>query len=176
MLEHRFATEENGGEKTTLVFRYGDLEKRSTFREEVRIDLFEGGDLGYRYAWGMPEGEFRDRSRVRMRRIGHGFEFSPHIAVQVKDYEKALDFYRNILGMETVHQGKSESELMSGEMHFHVEKSDMGFCHFEFRAWDLADARNRLERAGCELQTIQTPERGESYLVKDPYGLRFHIF
>jgi hypothetical protein len=34
---------------------------------EIAIDLHPGGDLGYRFAWGLPGGEFAPRSGVRMR-------------------------------------------------------------------------------------------------------------
>jgi hypothetical protein len=53
----------------TLIFGIGAPEARNTFREEIAMDLHENGDIGYRYFWGMPGGEFKERSGVRMIRF-----------------------------------------------------------------------------------------------------------
>ncbi|MBS1911949.1 MAG: hypothetical protein JST22_08195 [Bacteroidetes bacterium] len=50
----------------TYVFAHGDVEERDMFREEITLTLHENGDIGYNYAWGLPGGEFADRSAARM--------------------------------------------------------------------------------------------------------------
>lgn len=60
-----------GGSQHTYVFGIGDPAARDTFRCEVSLDLFESGDLGYRYAWGLPGGDFAERSGVRLRQERH---------------------------------------------------------------------------------------------------------
>lgn len=50
----------------SFVFGHGDLANESSFREEITFDLWKNGDLTHRYAWGMPGGEFKDRSGARM--------------------------------------------------------------------------------------------------------------
>lgn len=60
-----------GGSQHTYVFGIGDPADKEAFRCEIALDLFESGDLGYRYAWGLPGGEFADRSGVRLRREVH---------------------------------------------------------------------------------------------------------
>jgi hypothetical protein len=52
----------------TLVFGLGDLGSQHDYRQEVSIDLFRDGSLGYRFAWGFPGGEFSPRSGVRLER------------------------------------------------------------------------------------------------------------
>ena len=52
---------------TTLVFGAGDRDDPGSFREEIAIDLHDDGSMGYRFAWGLPGGDFADRSAVRMR-------------------------------------------------------------------------------------------------------------
>jgi hypothetical protein len=54
------------GTSATLVF--GSGERADALRIEVAFDLWPDGDVGYRYAWGLPGGEFLPRSSVRMSR------------------------------------------------------------------------------------------------------------
>ncbi len=37
------------------------------------------------------------------------FEFSPYIAVQVKNYDRAIAFYKNVMGMEFVEAKGSDT-------------------------------------------------------------------
>ncbi|MBL4844198.1 MAG: hypothetical protein JKY65_01620 [Planctomycetes bacterium] len=60
-----------GESEHTYVFGTGDPSAGDTFRCEISLDLHENGDLGYRYAWGVPGGEFAERSSVRMRKERH---------------------------------------------------------------------------------------------------------
>ena len=55
----------NGAEKI-FSFRCGDLNNTNSFREVVSLDLWPNGDLSYRYSWGMPGGDFKERSGARM--------------------------------------------------------------------------------------------------------------
>jgi catechol 2,3-dioxygenase-like lactoylglutathione lyase family enzyme len=101
------------------------------------------------------------------------FELSPHIAVQVSDYEKALAFYRDLIGMEIIEHGDDESELRCGPIHFHMERSEAGRTFFEFKVDDAEEARRLLEERGCTTAPTHLPK---SYLVADPFGLRYHIW
>jgi hypothetical protein len=56
------------GIDTTLVFGSGDPGDERVHRVELAIDLWPDGALGYRSAWGLPGGDFRPRSQVRMER------------------------------------------------------------------------------------------------------------
>jgi hypothetical protein len=57
------------GEKDIIIFGYGDSEDNSMFREEIDIELFDNGTLGYNYYWGMPDGVFMKRSSVKMKKV-----------------------------------------------------------------------------------------------------------
>lgn len=65
VLEHklRLITEVPGGVRAT--FGFGDPHDRASFREEIRIE-FQYDQLQYSYAWGMPGGEFAERSGCRL--------------------------------------------------------------------------------------------------------------
>ncbi len=67
VLEHRFRREEAAdGSFHAFVFGYNEVGDRESFRQEIAIELWENGDIGYRYSWGLPGGEFEPRSSVRM--------------------------------------------------------------------------------------------------------------
>ena len=46
----------------TVVFAFGSRDDRDSFREEIAISLSKSGTLTYAHAWGLPGGEFADRS------------------------------------------------------------------------------------------------------------------
>ncbi len=50
-----------------LVFGYNDRNDDKSFREEVKMELYSNGDVGYHYSWGMPGGDFAERSGVIMK-------------------------------------------------------------------------------------------------------------
>ena len=101
------------------------------------------------------------------------FEFSPYIAFQVKDYKDAVEFYKNVLGMETVKDGENETHLKCGPINFFVENSSDGNTFFEFKVEDIKKARQLLEQNRCKV----TQEYSEkSLMFADPYGMKFHIW
>ncbi len=55
------------GALLTLVFGYGNPLDANCYREEIAIDLWPEGELSYRYAWGLPGGDHRPRSSVRLK-------------------------------------------------------------------------------------------------------------
>ena len=67
LVEHEFRRAENlVGADHSFVFGFGTPTATSSFREEIAIDLWQNGDISYRYSWGMPGGSFEARSAVRM--------------------------------------------------------------------------------------------------------------
>ena len=55
------------GEKK-LIFRFGDVTDRNSFREEININLYPSGELEQTYSWGMTGGEFQARSGAKMQK------------------------------------------------------------------------------------------------------------
>lgn len=54
------------GAETTLAFFYNNPEDLNLFREQIAIDLWPNGDITYRYSWGIPGGDYKERSGSRM--------------------------------------------------------------------------------------------------------------
>ncbi len=101
-------------------------------------------------------------------------QFSPHIAIGVRDFENAVEFYTKVMGFSVGKQNQAESELHLGDITFHIE-NDGGEHHtwLEFKVDDIESMKKQLESAGCVLQRTHLQK---SYLVTDPYGMRFHIW
>ena len=67
VLEHRLQddfTDREGSRR--FVFGYGDAMDETVFRETITLELCADGAIGYRYAWGLPGGSFKERSGVFM--------------------------------------------------------------------------------------------------------------
>lgn len=109
------------------------------------------------------------------------FHFSPYIAIQVKDYEKAIDFYKRVLGMDfIVTQGKDtylKSIPISGNIeavNFCFEKDGKpGQVFFEFKVDGVTEANDLLEKEGCKVIKVYG-EKG--VMISDPFGMNFHIW
>jgi catechol 2,3-dioxygenase-like lactoylglutathione lyase family enzyme len=104
------------------------------------------------------------------------FEFSPHVAFDVTRYEKAIQFYTGVLGMELVKKDDEEAELRSNGFSFHITHRDAFNTYFEFNVEDAEAARELLEANGCSSIETLTPEGETSYLITDPYGMNFQIW
>ncbi len=53
--------------KAAATFSSGSREDSSSFREEITISISDDGSLTYAHAWGMPGGEFAERSSCSLR-------------------------------------------------------------------------------------------------------------
>jgi hypothetical protein len=68
-VRHELRREEAAdGSFKSFVFGYGEIQDRSIYRQEISIDMWENGDIGYRYAWGRPGEDFGPRSVTRMQK------------------------------------------------------------------------------------------------------------
>jgi ketosteroid isomerase-like protein len=57
------------GVAKSLVFGFNQPMDTSTFREEIALDILSDSGISYTYSWGLPGGEFQERSGVRMAKI-----------------------------------------------------------------------------------------------------------
>jgi catechol 2,3-dioxygenase-like lactoylglutathione lyase family enzyme len=101
------------------------------------------------------------------------FKYSPHIAINVKDRDKAADFYGRVLGMEYIEEKHGDKVLSVGPLTFYVSDGQPGQTFFEFKVDNVSEARKLLEEEGCKV-THEYSEK--SVMVSDPYGMNFHIW
>ncbi len=59
----------DGSYSTRVVFRLGEPEDRSRFREEISLSLRHDKAIEYAYSWGVPHEKFAPKSRALLRRI-----------------------------------------------------------------------------------------------------------
>ena len=51
------------------IFAFGNRADSQSFREEISLELHLDGSISYKYAWGLPGGEFADRSGALMAQV-----------------------------------------------------------------------------------------------------------
>ncbi|TMW72801.1 DUF899 domain-containing protein [Alteribacter natronophilus] len=104
----------------------------------------------------------------------HGeLHMTGNVAVQIREPENAARFYEHVLGMTLIQDKPGEIVFQSGSTTFYMEKKEGDAVYFEFAAADTGKMKQRLVENGCEIEKTYSDT---SMLVKDPYGLRFHLF
>lgn len=101
------------------------------------------------------------------------FQLTNNVAIQVKDYDRALSFYENIMGMKFERSFDNETKFSIGTLQFHIENSEDDSVFFEFAVDDFHHAIEMLLDQGCKI-TREYHEK--SVMIKDPFGLKFHLF
>jgi predicted enzyme related to lactoylglutathione lyase len=104
------------------------------------------------------------------------FEVSPFVAVHVREYEKAVDFYKRVMGMELMYVKDVDTYLKSGQTNFVIEDNPENAgkaVFFEFKVDSVKDATELLEKEGCKVTKVYNPK---SVMFADPYGMKFHLY
>ncbi|WP_349410113.1 DUF899 family protein [Pseudalkalibacillus sp. SCS-8] len=100
-------------------------------------------------------------------------QLTNNVAVQVNDYSEAVDFYKNVIGMKVEKTYDSETKMSMNGTNLFIEKSKGNDVFFEFSTDDFENMKSRLLENGCK---ITEEHSSTSIMVKDPYGLNFHLF
>lgn len=116
-----------------------------------------------------------------------------HVHLKVADLERALSFYRDVLGFELVQRYGNEAAFLSaGGYHHHIglntweslggappPRGSTGLYHLAIaypgRA-DLADALRRLLHAGIALEGASDHGVSEALYVRDPDGNGIELY
>ncbi|MSR29698.1 MAG: hypothetical protein EXS03_09040 [Phycisphaerales bacterium] len=131
------------------------------------------------------------------------FRLSRFVAVRVRDFGRAVAFYRDVIGLRVAAAGDTEVRFEGDAITLFVEALPMadaaaddstaatrgryaGKTFFEFEVDDFAKARDALLRAGCResssgvccaARADGTPDPTPcSAMFSDPFGLSFHIY
>lgn len=65
MCEHKLVTNEIKDACLQLKFRFGNIEDNNSFREEISLEA-TNKTISYGYSWGLPGGNFAERSKVTL--------------------------------------------------------------------------------------------------------------
>lgn len=111
---------------------------------------------------------------IKSKGVNMKFEFSPYVAVQVKDYDKAIDFYKRVMGMEFLEAKDNDTYLKSGPMCFVFENNpESKSVFFEFKVSSVKEALELLEKEECKVTYVYSEK---SIIISDPYGMNFHVW
>ncbi|TVR80982.1 MAG: hypothetical protein EA412_03955 [Chitinophagaceae bacterium] len=102
--------------------------------------------------------------------------FSPHIAIQVREYEKAVVFFKDFLKMEIKSYHANETHFKLNNINFYIENNPACRTYFEFFTSEMESTIKELEASGCQARETKTPENKKSYLVYTPFGFNFHLW
>jgi hypothetical protein len=80
---------------SSLVFGFNSPQDDKAFREEVALDIWDSNSISYTYSWGMPGGEFKERSGVRMTKTTASMVFGQlhHLEYYVNDLRRSNEFW-----------------------------------------------------------------------------------
>jgi len=103
------------------------------------------------------------------------YKFSKCICLQTPDYEKALEFYHKVIGLEMSGSIEGSAELKAGENRLFIdnEKTALGPI-LEFLVPDVEAARRELLEKGCKV--IVWEGQGGCCYMRDPFGFVFNLF
>lgn len=154
----------------------------STFRKDKdgNIYLHAQADLGpgddYCVTWHLfdllPSGAQDVKVNIKLN-DSSAYQLTNNIAVAVRDYEKAIPFYKDILGMNVVETFDNETQMEICGTNFFIEDHLENQVFLEFAVDKIEEAKAQLLEHGCEV----TKEYSQtSIMVSDPYGLKFHVY
>lgn len=154
----------------------------STFRkdEDHNIYLYAQAFFGpgddYCVPWHLfdllPSGSKNVQTRRKLNSLSP-FQLTNNIAIGVKDYEKAIAFYKDVIGMKVEQTFDSETKFTMSGSTFFIENNPENNVHFEFAVEEIETTINLLLEIGCQISKEHSPK---SVMIEDPFGLKFHLY
>src|SRR4030067_3183852 len=102
------------------------------------------------------------------------FKFSRCFAYQTPDVDKAIKFYRDVIGLELVENTAETIEFRAGQFRFFLDKGPTMGPIMELVVADLEAGKAALLEAGCQVD--RGGGKGRPCYMKDPFGLLFNVF
>ncbi len=112
-------------------------------------------------------------------------EWSPNVALDVRDFDKAVVFYREVMGFEQLPDESCTPKggvLKMGAIHLHLsptEELDLSKTNnvwFEFKVDNLESMLEKLKLAECKIGGTSKGENFEGRFISDKFGMNFHIY
>jgi catechol 2,3-dioxygenase-like lactoylglutathione lyase family enzyme len=99
--------------------------------------------------------------------------FGTDILIQAPDTKKAADFYVRQLGFEITDDDPNMIALQGEHINLFIEPGPSLGPVLEVTVDDVADAKQRLVKQGCEIVKDE-PDFPRCY-IKDPFGLIYNL-
>jgi catechol 2,3-dioxygenase-like lactoylglutathione lyase family enzyme len=112
---------------------------------------------------------------------GHAvpYKFSNCVCLSAPQQEKAVAFYRDVIGLEVIARQDNSVEFAAAPYRLFVDQSDAhgllaAGMVLELKVPNLEAAREELVAAGCEI--LRWEGRGKDCYVRDPFGGVFNLW
>lgn len=116
-----------------------------------------------------------------------------HVAIIVKDMDRSIKFYSEVLGLTIIHDGRSEGGLKKSFLGIKekafvalTENPDKNMdsdviesvCHIAFNVKDIERAKKELSSKGVEFIEEKANDKGKivAYHFLDPDGLELEVY
>ena len=118
---------------------------------------------------------------------GNGIERVGRIQLRVHDFEKSVDYYTNVLGLDITGRDENRVYLKAWDEWDHhsviLEKSDSaGMDHMAFKVTNddaLDKLEQKIEQFGCDVSRVSNRSRigeGEAIRFTLPTGQKFELY
>ena len=102
------------------------------------------------------------------------YKFSVCMCLQHPERDKALAFYRDILGLPVVTETSEEAELDAAPFRLFLDDREPREWIMELIVPDLEAAREELVAAGCSVERWEG--KGKVCYIRDPFGQLYNIW
>jgi predicted enzyme related to lactoylglutathione lyase len=153
------------GALSSFLFGFNDSSAVNSFREEVALDIWSQSEISYTYSWGLPGGEYKERSGLRMVRKGPSLEKVEFLSASLlvsKDPDRLAKFYRDVIGVPLEAEDHGETKphygCELGDIHFAIHPlenfKDTGFgagsIKLAFTVFNMNEFVKRIENQGVK--------------------------
>ena len=102
------------------------------------------------------------------------FKFSRCICLQTPRFESAVNFYKDVLGLDPVEEGEGSAELRAGSNRLLIDEGARMGPILEFLVPDLDAAKEELLAKGCQV-VVWEGKGGRCYL-RDSFDFFFNLY
>ena len=100
---------------------------------------------------------------------------SPNIAIRHQDYEKAVDFYANVIGFENRSSDPGLADFDAAPINLFVLADDeFSGPVMELFVDDLEAARDHLVANGCKV--LRWRGKQQDCYIQDPFGVIYNLW
>ncbi|MBL7127797.1 MAG: VOC family protein [Ignavibacteria bacterium] len=103
------------------------------------------------------------------------FKMSTNVAVRTKDFSKAVDFYKNVIGFNVRSETHEEADIDANPLTlFVIKNNEIPGPVMELFVDDLEKAKEILVENGCKI--LRWRGKGQDCYIEDPFGVKFNIW
>ncbi len=102
------------------------------------------------------------------------FKLSRCISLRHPARDQVVNFYKDVLGFETIDEIGTASELNTDPIRMFVDQAESRELVLELLVPDLEAAREELLAAGCRV--VKWEGRGKDCYICDPFGTTYNLW